>query len=61
MLRFCYECKRRITVDGLPAGEFRCGVHPQIKIFSSTEATQCVANGAFDEIKSVSLNGDEIA
>lgn len=50
MLRFCYECKHRIIVDGLPAGEFRCGFHPEIKIFNSTEATQCIANGNFDEI-----------
>ena len=48
--RFCYECKHRRIVDGLPIGEFRCEQHPKIKIFNSTEATQCLINGDFNEI-----------
>ena len=51
MLRFCYECKHRIKVDELPAREFRCGFYPEIKIYDSTEATQCIVNGDFDEIR----------
>ena len=50
MLRFCYECKYRRIVDELPIGELRCRLHPEIKIFNSTEATQCIADGDFDEI-----------
>ncbi len=54
MLRFCYECKHRRIVDGLPVGEFRCRLHPEIKIFNSTEATQCL-NGDFELVKSASV------
>ena len=49
-LRFCYECKNRRIVDGLPKGELKCVLFPQIKIFNSTEANQCILNSNFEEI-----------
>ena len=50
ILRFCYECKHRIIVDGLPTGEFRCERHPKTKIFDSTEADQCIDTEDFEEM-----------
>lgn len=50
-LHFCYECRHRRKVNGLPNGEFRCEIFPKIKIFNTTEATQCVESGDYDEIK----------
>ena len=50
IIRFCYECKHRRIVEGLPDDEFTCEFHPEIKVFNSTEATQCITNGDFDEI-----------
>ena len=50
MMRFCYECIHRRIVDGLPNGEYRCNIYPQLKVFDSTDATKCVENGDFEEI-----------
>jgi hypothetical protein len=51
MLRFCYECKHRRIVDGLPNGEFRCEQHPEIRIFNTTDADKCINEKVFEEIK----------
>lgn len=50
-LRFCYECMHRRKVDALAMGEYRCQIHQELKIFDSTEASQCIISGDFVEIK----------
>ena len=51
MMRFCYECIHRIIVDGLPKGEYRCNIKSKLKIFDSTDATQCIGDGNFEELE----------
>ena len=50
VLRFCYECSHRIKVNGLPKGEYRCELNSGVKIFDSTDASQCIESGLFEEI-----------